>query len=123
MKDGCKGDGSCGKKESGECDGDCAHDHHDHGKTHDPSSGHGSSGGCCQTHEKIDIKSLGPQAVELAGMFEEINDHLVAALKTRKKIIEKLHVECKDQGVREKYDVVLNNCHPVLIQFVFGDQK
>ena len=119
MKDGCKGDGTCGRKERGECEGDCAHEH-------TKGSGHQHSGdscGCCHSHEKVDIKYLGPEAVELAGMFEDINGHLVAALKTRKKILEKLHAECKDPALREKYDKVVNSCHPVLIQFVFGDRQ
>ncbi len=104
MKEGCKGDGTCGRKERGECEGECAHEH-----------------GANHHHEKIDIKSLGPDAVELANMFEDINGHLVAALQTRKKILEKLHNDCKQQELREKYDAVIGNLHPVLIQFVFGD--
>jgi hypothetical protein len=91
MKDGCKGDGSCGRKERGECDGGCAH---------------------------VDVKSLGPDAVELAGMFDEVNDHLVGALKAKKKILEKLNAASPD--VKEKMEKVLSSRHPVLLQFVFS---
>jgi hypothetical protein len=111
MKDGCKGDGSCGRKEKGECDGACAHDHHSHehhgNKHHDP--------------EQIDISSLGPEAIELVSMFDEINDHLVEALKTRKKILEALHNASKSKELKEKMDKVVSSRHPVLVQFVFSE--
>jgi arsenate reductase-like glutaredoxin family protein len=107
MKDGCKGDGSCGRREIGECEGECVHEHH---STHNPRS------------KKIDLKSLGPEATELAQMFNEINDHLISALKTRKKILEKLHKHAADSPkMKEKIDKVLASRHPVLLQFVFGE--
>jgi hypothetical protein len=106
MKDGCKGDGSCGRKENGECDGGCAHDHHGH---HD--------------HKELDVKSLGPEAVELAKMFDEINDHLVGALKTRKRILEMLHTKSAESPeMKEKLDKVVSTRHLVLVQFVFEQQ-
>jgi len=96
----CKGDGSCGKKERGECDGGCAHDHF---------------------HAAIDVKSLGPEAVELAKMFEDVNNHLVGALKARRKILETLHkYASQSQEMKEKMDKVVESRHPVLIQFVFS---
>jgi hypothetical protein len=104
MKDGCIGDGTCGRKERGECD--CGDEHsHDHGN-------------------KIDIKSLGPEAMELAQMFEEINSHLIAALKARKKILETLHMRAaQSDAMKGRMDKVLSAQHPVLIQFVFENQE
>ena len=100
MKDGCKGDGSCGRKEKGECEGDCAHDH---------------------KIKEIDVKSLGPEAEELAKMFDSINDDLVSALKTKKKILEKLHKHAVESpNMKEKMDKVLASRNPVLLQFVFS---
>ncbi len=87
----CKGDGTCGKKERGECDGGCAH---------------------------VDIKSLGPEAIELAAMFQEVNDHLVGALKAKKRILEKMQTASPQE--KEKLEKVLSSRHPVLLQFVFS---
>jgi len=89
----CKGDGTCGRKERGECDGGCAHEH-------------------------VDVKSLGPEAIELAAMFDSVNDHLVGALKTKKRILEKLNSASPDE--KEKLEKVLSSRHPVLLQFVFS---
>lgn len=97
MKDGCKGDGTCGRKERGEC-------------------------GCGDAHvHDLDIAALGPEAVELARLFDEVNSHLVSALKTRRQILEILHKRNAESGqMKKKMDKVLSTRHPVLMQFVFG---
>jgi hypothetical protein len=82
-------------------------------------------GGCHSHHEapkEIDVKALGPEAVELAKMFVEVNDGLVGALKARQKIIEMLHEKAKTPEMKKKLDKVIDSRHPVLLQFVFGQQ-
>ena len=82
-------------------------------------------GGCSGHHDApkdIDVKALGPEAVELAKMFEDVNDNLVGALKTRARILEMLHEKSKSPGMKAKLDKVIESRHPVLIQFVFGQQ-
>ena len=78
--------------------------------------------GCCSgnTPPEVDLKKLGPEAVELGAMFEEVNTHLLSALKTRQKIIQKLHENAKTPEMKEKMDQVLASRHPVLLQFVLG---
>ncbi|MBI5047081.1 hypothetical protein HZC07_05125, partial [Candidatus Micrarchaeota archaeon] len=40
--------------------------------------------GCCGgAPQEINLKELGPEAVELGAMFEEVNTQLVSALKSR----------------------------------------
>ncbi len=75
--------------------------------------------GCC-SHEEIDVSKLGPEAVELAKKFDQVNDNLISALKARKEILESVHKMSADPEMREKVDKVLGSRHPVLIQFVFG---
>ncbi len=79
-------------------------------------------GGCRgQGHsEDIDVDALGPEAVELAKMFQEVNDSLVSALKARQKILAMLHEKAEDAKLKGKLDKVIETRHPVLIQFVFG---
>ena len=93
--------GECkGKSETGECCGGCSHE-----------------------HQEIDVSSLGPEAVELAGKFEKVNENLVNALKTRKEILEMLHEKSAESPeMKEKLDKVIRSRHPVLIQFVFGSE-
>jgi hypothetical protein len=82
-------------------------------------------GGCHgrhEAHEEIDVKALGPEAVQLAKMFEEVNDGLVGALKARQGIIELLHEKAKTPEMKKKLDKVIESRHPVLLQFVFGQQ-
>lgn len=80
--------------------------------------------GGCHNHrdapKEIDVKALGPEAVELANMFEDVNDGLIGALKARQKILELLHEKAKSPQMKEKLDQVIESRHPVLIQFVFG---
>lgn len=83
-------------------------------------------GGCHGHHEappEIDVKSLGPEAVELARMFQEVNDGLVGALKARQGIIEMLHEKGKSPELKAKLEKVVESRHPVLLQFVFGQQE
>ncbi len=87
------------------------------GKAEGECGGHGC--GCCQMQE-VDVKSLGPEAVELAKRFDEVNVNLVNALKARKEILEMLHKGSKSPKTKEKFDKVLASRHPVLIQFVLG---
>lgn len=78
--------------------------------------------GCC-SHEKVDVSSLGTEAAELANMFDEINGHLVNALKVRKQILETLHKRASESPeMKEKMEKVLSSRHPVLLQFVLGQQ-
>jgi len=82
-------------------------------------------GGCHNHHDappEIDVKALGPEAVELANMFEDVNDGLIGALKARQKILELLHEKVKSPQMKEKLDKVVESRHPVLLQFVFGQQ-
>jgi len=82
-------------------------------------------GGCHGRHgapEEVDVKALGPEAVELARMFEQVNDNLVGALKARQGILELLHEKAKTPAMKEKLDKVIDSRHPVLLQFVFGQQ-
>jgi hypothetical protein len=54
-------------------------------------------------------------------MFDSINDDLVSALKTKKKILEKLHKHAVESpNMKEKMDKVLASRNPVLLQFVFS---
>ncbi|MEW6722771.1 MAG: hypothetical protein AB1324_05915, partial [Candidatus Micrarchaeota archaeon] len=62
----------------------------------------------------------GPEAEELAKLFDSVNDNLVAALKSRKEILEMLHKNSVSPEMKEKMEKVLRSRHPVLIQFVFG---
>lgn len=81
--------------------------------------------GGCHGHEApkdIDVEALGPEAMELAKMFEKVNDSLVTALKTRQMILALLHENGKNSELKEKLDKVIESRHPVLIQFVFGQQ-
>ncbi len=82
----------------------------------------GECGGCgCCAHEEIDVKALGPEAVELADLFDQVNDNLVSALKARKQILEMVHTKASQSpAMKEKIDKVLASRHPVLMQFVFG---
>ena len=97
MKEDCKGDGTCGRKGRGECDGGCAHE--------------------------LDVASLGPGAVEIAALFDEINTHLVGALKARKKVLEILHKRSSESAdMKDKMDKVVASRHPVLVQFVFSQE-
>lgn len=83
-------------------------------------------GGCCEgcncePAEEIDLKALGPEAEELAGMFEDVNEHLNEALKARHKILETVHAKASESPeMKEKMEKVIKSRHPVLIQFVFG---
>jgi hypothetical protein len=78
--------------------------------------------GCkCCVHEEVDVSSLGPEAVELAKKFDEVNVNLVNALKVRKEILELIYTKSSQSPeLKEKLDKVLASRHPVLIQFVFG---
>jgi hypothetical protein len=98
-------EGHCRKgKSKDECCGECS-GHHGH-----------------DAPKEIDVKALGPEAVELAGMFKEVNDGLVSALEARHRILTMLHEKAKDPKIKEKFDKVIESRHPVLIQFVFGQQ-
>jgi hypothetical protein len=78
-------------------------------------------GGCHEPAEEINLKELGPEAEELAGMFDEVNDHLNEALKARHKILETVHAKASESPeMKEKLEKVIKSRHPVLIQFVFG---
>ena len=82
-------------------------------------SGKECCGGRC--HESADAKPLGPEAVELAKMFKAVNENLMAALQTRQKIIETVHMRSKQSPeMKAKVDKVIGAQHPVLVQFVFG---
>jgi hypothetical protein len=95
--------------EAGEC---CS------GKGEGECGGHGC--GCC-AREEIDVKALGAEAIELAGLFDQVNDSLVSALKARKQILEMVHAKASQSPeMKEKIDKVLSSRHPVLMQFVFG---
>ncbi|MFH0737598.1 MAG: hypothetical protein V1827_03505 [Candidatus Micrarchaeota archaeon] len=93
----------------------------------DHCTGEGKEGGCCgnchDRHEEVDVTSLGPEAIEVAKMFQEINDNLVNALKMRAKILQTLHENSsKSPELKEKMAKVVESRHPVLKQFVFQDQ-
>jgi hypothetical protein len=76
--------------------------------------------GCC-SREEIDVDSLGPEMVELAKLFDEVNDNLLNALKARKQILESVHEKASQSPeMKEKIDKLLSSRHPVLLQFVFG---
>jgi hypothetical protein len=90
-------------------------------------TGKGKEGGCCggchSRHEDVDVSSLGPDAVALAKLFTEMNDNLVNALKAKAKILQMVHEgSSKSPQMKEKIAKVVESRHPVLIQFVFGDQ-
>jgi DNA topoisomerase IA len=70
--------------------------------------------------EQVDVNALGPEAIELAKKFDEVNTNLVNALKARKEILDLLHKAAQSPELKEKADKVLSSRHPVLIQFVFG---
>lgn len=83
-------------------------------------------GGCHHDHEappEIDVEALGPEAVELAKMFQDVNDGLVGALKARQGILEMLHEKGKAPELKAKLEKVVESRHPVLIQFVFSQQE
>lgn len=80
---------------------------------------HGCHDCNCKPKE-IDVNALGPESVELAKMFEDLNNHLNNSLEARHKILEYLHKNNKSQEIKEKFDKVIESRHPVLIQFVFG---
>jgi len=80
-------------------------------------------GGCHSHHEETDVSGLGPEAVELAKLFSEVNDNLVNALKMRAKIQQMVHEKSSQSPeLKGKMAKVVESRHPVLIQFVFGDQ-
>jgi hypothetical protein len=81
--------------------------------------------GACNSHHEplneIDVLSLGPEAVELAKMFDEVSANLTNALKTRARILQMVHEKSAESPqMKENLDKVLGSRHPVLIQFVFG---
>lgn len=79
---------------------------------------------CCggHCHEALDARQLGPEAAELAKMFNSVNDSLVAALEMRHRILDTIHRNsAKSAELKEKMDKVVGAQHPVLVQFVFGD--
>lgn len=82
--------------------------------------------GGCHNHDEapqeIDVKALGPEAIELAKLFEDVNDSLVGALKTRARILALLHEKSQSPEVKGKLAKVVESRHPVLLQFVFGQQ-
>ncbi len=76
--------------------------------------------GCCKM-EETDLSSLGPEAIELAKLFEDVNSNLITALKIRKQILEMVHSKsAESDDMKEKISQVVNSRHPVLLQFVFG---
>ena len=78
----------------------------------------GSGGGCCR-HQEMD--SLGPEAVEIANLFEQVNGHLTSALSLRRQILETLHQKIGESPeMKEKMDKLIGSMHPVLVQFIFG---
>jgi len=75
----------------------------------------------CAPMEEVDLTALGPEAEELGAMFEELNTHLIDAIKVRQKILETAQKHASEsQEMKEKVDKVLRSRHPVLLQFVFG---
>jgi hypothetical protein len=82
--------------------------------------------GGCHNHDdappEIDVKALGPEAIELAKLFEDVNDSLVGALRTRARILELLHEKSQSPEMKEKLAKVIESRHPVLLQFVFGQE-
>ncbi|MGV8085171.1 MAG: hypothetical protein ACP5N9_02865 [Candidatus Bilamarchaeum sp.] len=103
------------------CNDKCCQDEEACGSNCDDcESKQGCSGGCCAAPEEIDLKELGKEAVEMGAMFDEVNDHLLKALKTRAKILDSLHNYAKTPELKEKMDKVLRSRHPVLLQFVLG---
>jgi hypothetical protein len=82
----------------------------------------GCCSGCdCEPAEEIDVKALGPEAEELAALFEDVNEHLNEALKARHKILESVHAKAAESPeMKENLEKVIKSRHPVLIQFVFG---
>lgn len=76
---------------------------------------------CNAPLEEVDLPALGAEAEELGAMFEELNTHLIDAIKTRQKILETAQKHASEsQEMKEKMDKVLRSRHPVLLQFVFG---
>ncbi|MBU0527309.1 MAG: hypothetical protein ABH983_01475 [Candidatus Micrarchaeota archaeon] len=77
---------------------------------------------CCNAPlEEVDLPALGAEAEELGAMFEELNTHLIDAIKVRQKILETAQKHASEsQEMKEKMDKVLRSRHPVLLQFVFG---
>jgi len=76
---------------------------------------------CGAPMEEVDLTALGPEAEELGSMFEELNTHLIDAIKVRQKILETAQKHASEsQEKKEKIDKVLRSRHPVLLQFVFG---
>ncbi len=95
--------GQCKKgKPEGECCGGC--------------SGHAG-----EHVQEIDVSALGPEAVELAKLFDDVNSNLVSALKARARILQLVHEKsAQSPEMKEKIDKVLSSRHPVLMQFIFG---
>lgn len=83
-----------------------------------------ADGSCCGgcSHGELDAKALGPEAVELDRLFREVNDGLVGALKSRALILQLLHEKGASDELKEKLDKVVSAQHPVLLQFVFGQE-
>jgi hypothetical protein len=76
---------------------------------------------CKAPLEDVDLTVLGAEAEELGAMFEELNIHLIDAIKVRQKILETAQKRASEsQEMKEKMDKVLRSRHPVLLQFVFG---
>jgi arsenate reductase-like glutaredoxin family protein len=78
---------------------------------------------CCgKCHqEEVNLKELGPEAEELAKMFDEVGANLESALRKRKQILEKIDERSSESPeMKEKMEKVLRSRDPVLIQFVLG---
>ena len=76
--------------------------------------------GCCDSKE-IDSSKLTKEGKILLELFDKVNEDLISALKGRKEIIEKL--QKTSDKTRTEYDEILRSRHPVLIQFVLGNEK
>ena len=80
-------------------------------------------GSGCACEKEVDIEKLGHEAKELAHLFNKVSENLTSALKLRKEILALINENSKDPEMKEKIDLVLGTRHPVLIQFVLGDQE
>lgn len=82
-----------------------------------------SCGSGCACGSELDVEKLGVEAKEMAHLFNKVSENLTNELKLSKEIVAKIHEYSDDPEIKEKMDLILATRHPVLIQFVLGQEE
>lgn len=78
--------------------------------------------GCSCCGEEMSLDELGSEAKEVAALFEEVDNHLVNAFKSRKKLIEAMHKHVNESPhLKGEVEKVIKTRNRDLVSFVLGD--